>query len=50
MQIAGTNVAHIAAVAQMIGKTLHDYLLPVDYVPPRGYSVSGGVVTLDPIQ
>ena len=49
MQIAGMNVQHIASVAQQIGRTLHDYILPVDYVPPRQYTVSNGVVTLAPL-
>lgn len=48
MQVAGTNVQHIATVASMIGKTLGDYLQPVDYSPPRQYTVSGGVITLLP--
>lgn len=48
MQIAGTNVAHIATVAAMIGKTLHDYLHPDDYVPPRPYTINeDGTVTLN---
>jgi hypothetical protein len=48
MQIAGTNVQHIATVAAMIGKTLHDYLLPEDYVPPRPYTLNeDGTVTVN---
>ena len=48
MQIAGTNVAHIATVAAMIGKTLHDYLQPADYVPPQAYTIhEDGTVTID---
>lgn len=47
MQIAGTNVTHIATVAQMIGKTLHDYLQPEDYVPPHAYTAhADGTITL----
>ena len=49
MQIAGTNVAHIAAIAGMIGKTLHDYLQPGDYVPPQPYTIHGdGTITINP--
>lgn len=48
MQVAGANVAHIAAVAVMIGKTLHDYILPEDYMPPQPYTIhDDGTVTLD---
>jgi len=48
MEIAGTNVQHIAMVATMIGKALHDYLLPEDYVPPRPYTINDdGTVTID---
>ena len=47
MQVAGTNVAHIAAVANMIGRTLHDYLQPEDYVPPLAYTAhADGTITL----
>jgi hypothetical protein len=49
MQVAGTNVAHIASVAVMIGKTLHDYLQPEDYVPPLAYSAhADGTITINP--
>ena len=49
MQVAGTNVAHIAAVATMIGKTLHDYLQPEDYVPPIAYTAhADGTITINP--
>jgi hypothetical protein len=48
MQVAGANVAHIAAVAVMIGKTLHDYILPVDYTPPVPYTIhEDGTVTIN---
>jgi hypothetical protein len=49
MQIAGANLQHIAAVAVMIGKTLHDYLLPEDYVPPLPYTAHpDGTITINP--
>lgn len=48
MQVAGANVAHIAAVAVMIGKTLHDYLQPEDYVPPLAYTAhADGTITIN---
>jgi hypothetical protein len=49
MEIAGTNVVHIAAVASMIGKTLADYLAPEDYTPPVPYTVhQDGTITINP--
>jgi hypothetical protein len=48
MEIAGTNVQHIAMVATMIGKTLHDYLAPEDYTPPVSYTIhEDGTITIN---
>ena len=46
LAIAGANVAHIAALAVIDGKTLNDLIDPSEYIPPVAYTVSGGVVTL----
>lgn len=45
--IASANVQHIAAVAQLSGKTLADFLQPEDYVPPKTVTVNNdGTVTI----
>lgn len=38
--IASANVQHIAAVAQLGGKTLADFLQPEDYVPPQTVTIN----------
>jgi hypothetical protein len=49
MRIAGENVEHIAALAAIDGKTLHDFLDPSEYTPPRAYTVhSDGTITINP--
>ena len=46
MEVAYANVLHIKAVAESIGQTLEDYLLPEDYTPPVPYTIVSGVVIL----
>ena len=38
--IASANVQHIAAVAQIAGKTLGDFLRPEEYVPPQTVTIN----------
>lgn len=38
--IASANVRHIAAVAQIAGKTLGDFLKPEEYVPPQTVTIN----------
>ena len=38
--IASANVQHIAAVAQIAGKTLGDFLKPEEYVPPQTVTIN----------
>lgn len=38
--IASANVQHIAAVAQIAGKTLGDFLKPEEYVPPKTVTIN----------
>jgi hypothetical protein len=47
LQAASESVNHIDRLANIVGKTINDYLDAADYVPPRAFIVSGtGVVTL----
>jgi hypothetical protein len=47
LAIAGANVAHIAALAVIDGKTLNDLIDPSEYTPPVSYSINQDVsVTL----
>lgn len=45
---AGENLEHISRLAAIVGKTLHDFIAPEDYEPPRAFVVTDGVVTLAP--
>lgn len=38
--IASANVQHIAAVAQIAGKNLGDFLKPEEYVPPQTVTIN----------
>lgn len=38
--IASANVQHIAAVAQLSGKTLADFLKSEDYIPPKTVTIN----------
>lgn len=38
--IASANVQHIAAVAQIAGRTLGDFLKPEEYVPPQTVTIN----------
>lgn len=38
--IASANVQHIAAVAQIAGKTLDDFLKPEEYIPPQTVTIN----------
>ncbi len=45
--LASQNVTHISACAQIAGKSLSDYLQPVDYLPPHPVTVhQDGTVTI----
>ena len=45
--IASANVEHIAAVAQLSGKTLADLLKAEDYVPPKTVTINqNGTATI----
>ena len=49
LQAAAESVAHINRLAQIVGKTIADFMPSTDYVPPRSFLVSAtGVVTLEP--
>jgi hypothetical protein len=37
---AGENVEHIATLAAIAGKTLHDFLAPENYVPRRAITIA----------
>jgi len=43
---AQENLEHISRLAAIVGDTLHDYILPVEYEPKRAFIVTDGVVTL----
>jgi hypothetical protein len=45
---AQENLEHISRLAGIVGKTLHDFILPEDYEPKRAFVVTDGVVTLAP--
>ena len=51
LAIAGANVAHIAALAVIDGKTLNDFLDPSEYMPPVAYTANpDGTITIKPAQ
>lgn len=48
MTVAGLNIQQMAEAAALIGKTLHDYLQPEDYVPPLAYTAhADGTITIN---
>lgn len=51
LQAAAESVNHINNLAQIVGKTVADFLPSSDYVPPRSFIVGqDGSVTLSPIE
>lgn len=49
LALASENLAHIARIAGLLGKTLDDFIGPDLYVPPRGFVIAeDGSATLEP--
>lgn len=45
---ASENLEHISRLAAIVGKTLHDFISPADYTPPRAFVISQTGITLEP--
>ena len=42
------NLEHITRMAAAVGKTLHDFIAPEDYQPPRAFIIGQDGITLAP--
>lgn len=45
---AGENLEHIARLAGIVGKTLHDFLTAEEYAPRRAFVIGADGITLAP--